>query len=412
MGEDRDEKLKQYIIRHRDKAYALNNWIAIKNKDFTYKEALAAIYDLAGGRETVITGIIDQIKDFDKTRGRSQVYADEITGKPDIVRDENGELTVVGVEVKKTEVEPPTNPKEPRNPKIFRKEDGQVKKPYQKAEKRFGDIGAQVRALYPHADKNFILRAIKAISDYSALKKKRPEIVINSIKRGRYYIDTQTCEIKPVVKESRTIIISERVMNEISEKVHMNDEIFENNIRQFIFDLKNDPINAQPSDMLRLRGLDRNTLIAYLRKYDIITKRDTVSNKDENGNFKKPTVKVAYGEKNDPSDTDFNVRKSKFKLKVKQLYIDLFEKNTPESVNEEACAGGIEGGGDMGTFVQPIFSIYRQKSNYNEDTDKELDETTTSSTVGDFTYDAPAFGDDPSFDRKGGKNHSVSVNFK
>lgn len=408
MGEDRDEKLKQYIIRHKDKAYALNNWIAIKNKDFTYKEALAAIYDLAGGRETVISGIIDQIKDFDKTKGRSQVYADEIKGKPDIIRDENGELMVVGVEVKKTEVEPPTNPKEPRNPKIFRKEDGQVKKPYQKAEQRFGDIGAQVRELYPHADKNFILRAIKAISDYSALKKKRPEIVVNSIKRGRYYIDTQTCEIKPVVKESRTIIISERVMNEISERVHMNDEIFENNIRQFIFDLKNDPINAQPSDMLRLRGLNRNDLVAYLIKYGIITKNETVSNKDENGNFKKPTMKVSYGEKNDPLITDFKVKKAKFKLKVKQLYIDLFEKNVHESINEEAGVGGIEGGGDMGTFVQPVFPMYRQKSNYN----KELDETTTASSVGDFTYDAPAFGDDESFDRKGGENHSVSINFK
>ena len=43
MAEDREEKIKQYIAKHKDKAYALNNWIAIKSKDFTYKEALAAI---------------------------------------------------------------------------------------------------------------------------------------------------------------------------------------------------------------------------------------------------------------------------------------------------------------------------------------------------------------------------------
>ena len=151
MAEDREEKIKQYIAKHKDKAYALNNWIAIKSKDFTYKEALAAIYEVAGGRETVMTKIIDQIKDFEKTRGRSQVYADEIKGKPDIIRNENGELTVVGVDVDadKTEVEIPQTPKEPRNPNIFRKGDGQTKIPYRRTVARFSDIGQVVREVYP-----------------------------------------------------------------------------------------------------------------------------------------------------------------------------------------------------------------------------------------------------------------------
>ena len=404
MDEQLKQKLNNFYSKHKKEVLSLNNWLKIKNKDFKLIDALAAVYNSSEGKETVMLKMIEQITDKTKMRGRSHVYDDKHFQDADIVRNQDGTLEVIGFMPDK---EPrPEGQSVERNTNIFRKGDGQTKKSYQKAEDRLYDIGADVRALYPHADKNFILRAIKAISDYSVLKKKNPAIIINRIKNNRLYIDIQTCEIKPVVNESRIIIISEQVMNEISEKVHMNDEIFENNIRQFIFDLKNDPINAQPSDMLRLRGLDRNKLIAYLRKYDIITKNETVSNKDENGNFKKPTMKVSYGEKNDPNETDFKVRKSKFKLKVKQLYIDLFEKNVPEKMNEEAYAGGIEGGGDVGTFTQPVFPMYRQKSNY------DVDESTTTTSVGDYTYDVPAFGDDESFDRKGGKNHSVSVNFK
>jgi hypothetical protein len=209
-------------------------------------------------------------------------------------------------------------------------------------------------------------------------------------------------------------------MKEISDKYYMNDYVFESNVRQFIFDLKNDPINAQPSETLKFYGLDRNTLLKYLKDYEIITKREKLSNKDENGNPKKLTMKVSYAENSDEGD-EFEVKKKKFKLRVKQLYIDLFEKNVNESLNEEDCGGFISGGGDVGQFSQPISSIVRQKAPMTlpsnsepkrNDKKDEVEESTTTGNVGNYQYDVPFAGDDETLDRTGGKNHSVSINFK
>lgn len=404
MEQGLKDKLNIFYKRHKNLVYALNNWIAIKNKGFKLIDALASIYQAAGGKETVMTNMIEQLTAKNKVRGRSQVYADQPIQGMDIIRNGEGNLEVTGFSPDKEE--PISGPSIEPNPRIFRKEDGQVKKTYQKAENRLYDIGAGVRSLYPDADKNFLLRAIKAVSDYSVARKKKPTLIIQRLRNRKLMLDTNTFEIKPTVKEGRVIIISEEVMQQISKDFYMNDYVFESNIRQFIFDLMNDPINAQPSETLKFYNLDRNTLLKYLKDYGIITKKEKISNKDENGDPKKPSMKVSYGRV--PEEGDFDVKKKKFKLKVKQLYIDLFEKNVPEEINEEE-GGFISGGGDMGQFSAPVFTEpVRQKSNHQE----EVDEATTTTTVGDYMYDMPAFSDKETRDRKGGKNHSVSVNFK
>ena len=416
MAEDREEKLKQYIVKYKSKVYALNNWIAIKNKDFNYKEALAAIYDFARGRETVMTKIIDQIRDFDKTRGRSQVYADEIKGKPDIIKNENGELTVVGInlDAEDTKVEPPAPTKEPRNPKIFRK-DGQVKIPYKKTSDRFSDIGQVVRELYPDADKEFIELGIKGINDYAALRKKKITLILQRLKNGKLTLDRATGQVKPNVTESRTIVITEKMLNELKGDLAMTEHVFGSNVMQFLSDLLNDPINAQPSDVLRIHGLDRNKLLKHLNDYNVIVKREKISTKDGEGKPKTPTMKVKYGivgtdcgQRNDADE--FDVPKKKFKVKILKLYNDLFG-NKAKPINEDG-EGTISGGGDdpSGQVIQPLFTtIVKQKSNYIDE--EEINETTTTTSVGGengYAYDMPAFLDKETADR-GGKNRSISM---
>ena len=394
------QKLNEFYKKHYSECKALENWLRIKNKNIRLVDAIHAVYVAAEAKETVMVKIIEQIKEKIKVRGRSHVYDDAHMKDIDIVKTPDGNVEVVGFDMNKTP--DPKGPSIQPNPRIFRKKDGQVKKPYQKAEKRFGDIGKEVRLLYPNADNNFIMMAIKAISEYAALKKKAPSVIINRLKKKTEVLDTNTFEIKPFNGESRTIIISEDVMKEISDRYYMNDYVFESNVRQFIFDLKNDPINAQPSETLKFYNLDRNTLLKYLKEYGIITKKEKLSNKDENGNPKKLTMKVSYAENSDDGD-EFEVRKKKFKLKVKQLYIDLFEKNVNENLNEEDGGGGfISGGGDVGQFSQPISGIIR----------RDVEESTTTGNVGNYQYDVPFAGDDETLDRTGGKNHSVSINFK
>ena len=402
------DKLNQFYKGHKSICLGLNQWLQLKAKDFKLIDALDAIYRAANGKESEMEKMIIQLIEKNKARGRSQVYHTDSSQHMDIVKGEDGVLKVTGYVPGAPE---PARGQKERNPKIFRKGDGQVKKTVQKTEDRLYDIGAEVRKLYPNSDVDFLAKAIRAIADYAALKKKKPSIIVNRIKNGRAYLDTNTFEVKSKTNESRTIIISEKLLNKLSGKLVMSDYVFESNIRQFLADLYNDPSNAQPSDVLKMYGFTRNELIRYLVKYDIITKKQKVSFKDENGNFKTPTMKVRYGIKGD-KEGDFEVKKRHFQLKIRKLYIDLFEKNVPQKVNEDEGGGFISGGGDgAGQYTTPIFGQPVKQKGYLEKTE-EIEEATTTSSVGNYTYDMPAFSDKETRDRKGGKNHSVSINFK
>ncbi len=401
------EARKQFIRENRKLCLKLNDWLLLKAKNFGFNEALDAIYNAADGKVTVMVKMIYQLTEKSKTRGRSQVYHTDSSQHMDIIKSEDGTLKVTGYNPDK---EPPARGmKSERNPNIFRKSDGQVKKTVKRTEERLGDIGQEVRQLFPDADVDFLEKAIKAIGEYAALKKKKPAIIINRIKNGKCYLDTNTFEVKSRADESRVIIISEDVMDKIADKLIMTEYVFESNIRQFLSDLYNDPINAQPSETLKIYNLGRNRLINLLIKYGILTKKEKVSYKDENGNFKTPTMKVRYGIKDE--NGDFEVKKKHFQLKVKSLYIDLFEKNLPQKMNEEEGGGSfISGGGDGdGQFVTKLGTKPLKQKGYLEQTN-EIDEATT--TAINITYDLPVFGDKESLDRKGGKNHSVSINFK
>ena len=275
MEQELKDKLNAFFKKHKNTVMALNQWIALKNKGFKLIDALSAIYNAAGGKETVMVDMLEQLTDKSKVRGRTQVYSDPTAKGMDIIMNANGELEVVGFSPDKDK--PLKGQSVERNPKIF-KPSGEIRKPYQKTEKRLYDIGADVRALYPDADKNFLLRAIKLVADYASASKKHPSNIVRRLKNGRLILDTDAMVIKPVVKENKVIVISEDTMKQISEQFYMNDYVFESNIRQFIHDLMVDPINAQPSNTLKFYKLDRGTLLKYLREYDIITKKEKISN--------------------------------------------------------------------------------------------------------------------------------------
>jgi len=403
------EKLNQFYKKNKELCLGLNHWLLLKAKDFKLIDALDAIYRAADGKETAMSQMIIQLIEKNKTRGRSQVYHTDSSQHMDIVRGEDGVLTVTGFNPDK---EPrPTGMKQKRNPQIFKKSDGQVKKTVQKTEDRLFDIGEEVRKLFPDADVDFLAKAIDAVSKYAALKKKKPIIIINRIKNNRLYLDKNTFELKPTANEGRTVIIMEEVFESLSNKLLMTDYVFESNIRQFLKDLYNDPVNAQPSETLLVYNLNRNKLIRLLMKYGILTKSENVSFKDENGNFKTPRMKIRYGLKDNDKEVDLEVKKKRFQSKVRKLYIDLFEKNVPQNVNEEEGGGSfISGGGDgAGQFITKLGTKPLKQKSYLEQTNG-IDEATT--TAINITYDLPVFGDEESLDRKGGKNHSVSINFK
>ena len=218
-----------------------------------------------------------------------------------------------------------------------------------------------------------------------------------------------------------------KIAKQLKGKYRMNDGLFLSNVKDFLSKLLNDPVNAQPSETLLMHNLDRNTLLKYLKDYGVIVKKEKLSNKDKDGNPKELTMKVKYGlkgnerEKREPKD-EFDIPRKKFETNVLKLYIDLFESNLPQPINEDGEGGDAgsyingSGGEGAGPFVTKIGfmgkSMMTQASPYKKTRDnKELDETTTTFSVGSYQYDLPAFIDDETADR-GEKNGSVSVEVK
>ena len=86
----------------------------------------------------------------------------------------------------------------------------------------------------------------------------------------------------------------------------------------------------------------------------------------------------------------------------------MFEKNVPEveKIEEEGEGGGATCADASGQFSAPCFPVQRRKMPI------ATDESTTTTTVGDYEYTAPAFGDDETLARHNGVGGSVSINRK
>lgn len=380
-------KIKKYEADHENKCFALGKWLSSNGKKFGFKSVILFLFQYAKGDEDVVSEIIDQLSEKEKTFGRTQVYSDRIADKPDIVI-ENGELVLKNYKPGKKLVK--KSMKLHTNNKIFRKSDDQVSKTYQNMEAKVMDLGVEVRKMYPSADKQFILMAMKAIKVFAAKKKINQKRVVEMLKKHKLAIDDSDFSIKVVSNESRIIRIDTNMYNLLKEEVEMTEYRFNSNVKTFLKQLLDDPVNAKPSELLCLYGFNRSKLLRELSNVGIIERDDRISDKDENGEMKTATMMVK-----------FRIPKKDFKHKLKKLYIKLFEKNVPDrKINEDgegACSAD-----SSGQFSQPVFPMMRRKM-YG------VDESTDTCSVGNYEYDVPFGGDKETLSRKNGKYGSVSI---
>ena len=410
---DIDSKIKEYITKSRNKCYALGNWKNLQMKPYSMRDILACICKAANGSLKEMDNIIDHLTAKRKVFGRTQVYADKHVGDIDIVKNQDGELELVGY--KPDAPLPLKGQHQSHSHKVFRKNDDQVSKTYQNAEERLYDLGQKVRELFPDGDNHFITFAMQAIRKYASERKIHTDKVVKGLEKGRYRIDTDTWRVVPNLKteskEKRTIIINEsdfqrlqKISEDYDREMEMTEQKFHSNIRNFISQLLQDPVNAQPSTLLRTNGLNRSILLKYLLKGGIIIRDERISDKDENGEPKTATMMVK-----------FRCPKKNFDRKIQKLYMRFFEKNLPqrqihlrhEEINEDGEGGAIGGAtsaASSGQFIQPFGDVQRRKM------PTEIEETTTTMNTGNYQYTVPFGGDKETLARKNGEGGSVSIN--
>ena len=411
---DIDSKIKEYIAKSRKKCYALGNWKNLQMKPYSVRDILVCICKAANGSLKEMDNIIDHLTAKRKVYGRTQVYADKHVGDIDIVKNQDGELELVGY--KPDAPLPLKGQHQPQSGKAFRKSDGQISKTYQNAEEKLYDLGQKVRELFPDGDNHFISFAMQAIRKYASERKIHTDKVVNGLEKGRYKIDTDMWRVVPNLKneskEKRIIIINEsdfqrlkKISEECDKEMEMTEQKFHSNIRNFISQLLQDPVNAQPSMLLKMHGLYRSVLLKYLLDNGTLVRDERISDVDENGEPKKATMMVK-----------FKCRKKNFDRKIQKLYMRLFEKNLPqrtvplrnEELNEDGEGGGAIAGAtsaaSSGQFIQPFGGVQRRKM------PTEIDETTDTNSVGNYQYTVPFGGDKETLARKNGCNGSVSVN--
>ena len=172
----------------------------------------------------------------------------------------------------------------------------------------------------------------------------------------------------------------------------------------FISQLLQDPVNAQPSTLLKTNGLNRSILLKYLLNGGILVRDERISDRDENGEPKTATMMVK-----------FRCPKKNFDRKIQKLYMRFFEKNLPqrqihlrnEEINEEGeggAMGGATSAASSGQFIQPFGSVQRRKM------PTEIEETTSTMNTGNYQYTVPFGGDKETLARKNGDGGSVSIN--
>lgn len=198
----------------------------------------------------------------------------------------------------------------------------------------------------------------------------------------------------------KVFVVDDATVRLLKEEVGMTEYKFNSNVRMFLRELLEDPVNAQPSDSLRLNGLGRGKLIQKLLSNGIIERSERINDKDGDGNPKKATMRVK-----------FRIPKKDFDRKMRNLYIKEFERNVPprkkkiQEDGEGGAMGGATSAASSGAFEQPLFPVQRRIFG-------KTDESTTTTSVGDYEYDAPVLGDKESNARHNGFGGSVSVNFK
>ena len=120
----------------------------------------------------------------------------------------------------------------------------------------------------------------------------------------------------------RKIYISEDRIPEVKQLLDESEEkmsflYFYEQVRDFIKDLLNDPMDAVPSKALRIRGLHNGKLRKMLRDANIIQMKEKI---DEPHNEETGEIESRYY-------LSYKVPKKDFKKKIRRLYQKIFENN-------------------------------------------------------------------------------------
>lgn len=145
---------------------------------------------------------------------------------------------------------------------------------------------------------------------------------------------------------AKKFIITEEQLERISKEKELTEYKFLSNIRHFLAELLEDPVNAPVPLSLALNGYrDRNRLIDELTGRGIIVKKERLSDKDEYGNPKPVTMMVSY-----------SVPKDGFNKKLRHMFYDVFCPHDDDKDVVTEDGGGATSAGASGSFVGPLFS--------------------------------------------------------
>lgn len=196
-------------------------------------------------------------------------------------------------------------------------------------------------------------------------------------KNGKLYNKVPTNENRC----NKMIVISEDIAKKIKKDIEMSEHRFMSNVKFFLAQLLEDPVNAKPSDILLQHGFTRIVLLKELSDLGVLERSERLSDKDKEGNWKTVTMLVKYKVKRKGLDTA-----------ILKIYTEHFENDdTKTELNEDGgagaggaaagsgggCAGGCgDGGGAMssvsdcsdgatscnssGAYVMPLFPIVRR----------------------------------------------------
>lgn len=425
MDKERIDILNEFYKQNYDICQGLRNWIQISVKNFKLIDVLNCVYDAADGKFTEMKKIIRQIIDITKKKsnerkqfGRSGVYGnDSNQGHHIDIVNNNGQLQLINYNKEKQSVSKGYKVKS--NSKIFKDGgSGDINKNYQKMEQNLNKIGKTVRELYPNNSKESIENIIDAVHTYASNHKINTNTVLLKLKNKTLNFNPRTLTLESNLRKKKTIIISENVMKALQESkdFEMTEHKFCEGVKYFLGQLLTDPVNAQTTLLFQSNGLKRSQLIKLLIKNNLLLKKQKLSDKDENGQPKKVTMKVRYSIPEE-NNFEYKVPKEDFLHKLKKLYIKLFETNLPpknEFIFEDGEGEGAMGGdasttmgatnaSSSGAYERNAFGIQRRKISTN------ITETDTCN-VGNYEYTAPLFGDKETLARKNGKYGSVSIN--
>lgn len=150
--------------------------------------------------------------------------------------------------------------------------------------------------------------------------------------------------------ESKQIIITESMARLLKEEMSFTPFKFMGHIRKFLAELLADPTTAQPSSALKLNGLDKIQLLKQLETNGIIEKKMKLSDRDDDNNPKKVSMKVRY-----------QIPKDNFNAKLEKLFNSTIGQTTSIKECTGCCAAASGGFSNSGEYDAPLTGVFKRK---------------------------------------------------